>query len=404
MSPRRPPPAAPPGKRAQQRALQRKRRRRIRLSVIGAVVVVGLLVGFIVVTGGPSSGKKASGPTRTQHTLLLQVQQSDRTAVSSALLAHDSKTKLGSVVLIPPQVLAQVPGVGNLPFGRALSLGDSKTAVTGARNALSDLLAVTIDGSWVLDVATFQRLIDQVGGVQVTVDVSVVRGRTVLLNPGAQRLDGGQAQLFSSYLASGEQEQARLARLQAVLDGVVSGLPADPGPLLRSLGAGSRVTLPVPTVSALLAGLRKDDSDEDLQYRSLPVIPVASGDEVLFRVDAPATKALVSELLAQSVPPGVAATGNRVLVLNGVGTPGLGALVREKLVPAGFVFVGSRNAPRFGYATTQVLVKDATTQGAALGARVAKALGVPVSSVSSSDQIGTIADVVVIVGADFKHK
>jgi hypothetical protein len=66
------------------------------------------------------------------------------------------------------------------------------------------------------------------------------------------------------------------------------------------------------------------------------------------------------------------------------------------------VFVGSRNAPTFGYAKTQVLVKDATTEGAALGARVAKALGVPASSVAASDQIGMIADVVVIVGKDFK--
>jgi len=36
---------------------------------------------------------------------------------------------------------------------------------------------------------------------------------------------------------------------------------------------------------------------------------------------------------------------------------------------------------------------------AALGARVAKALGVPSSSVLSSDGFGTIADVVVIIGA-----
>jgi hypothetical protein len=49
-------------------------------------------------------------------------------------------------------------------------------------------------------------------------------------------------------------------------------------------------------------------------------------------------------------------------------------------------------------------VKDASAEGAALGARVAKALGVPGSSVMSSDQIGTIADVVVIIGRDFKAK
>jgi hypothetical protein len=401
VSPRRPP---APGKRAQLRAQQRRRRRRIAASVVAGVTALALLVVVIVISTGGGGGTKHKGPTRTQHTLLLQVQQPDRTALSSALLAHDSKTKLGSVVLVPPQVLAQVPGVGSLPFGRALALGEANAAVAGARNALADLLGVTVDGSWILDVATFQRLIDQEGGVQVTVDVPVLRGRTVLLNPGAQRLDGGQAQLFASYLASGEQEQSRLARLQGVLDGVVSGLPSKPDTLIRSLGAGSRSSMPVGTLSSLLTGLKQDDSHEDLQYRSLPVIPIASGDEAQFRIDAPAVKALVSELLAPSVPPGIRAEGNRVLVLNGVGTPGLGAQVREKLVTAGFVFVGSRNADHFGYPKTQVLVKEATTEAAALGARVARALGVPSSSVSTSNQIGSIADVVVIVGQDFRHK
>ena len=401
MSPRRPP---QPGKRAALRMQRRRRRRQMALAVLSAVVVVGLVVAAVLVTSGGAGGKSAKGPSRTQHTVLLQVQQPDRTAISSALLAHDSKTQLGSVVLVPPQVLAQVPGVGNLPFGRALSLGESRAAVTGARNALSDLLAVTIDGSWVMDRATFARLIDLAGGITVSVDVNVVHGRTVLLSQGAQRLSGAQAELFATYLGAGEQEQARLARLQAVLDGVISNLPVNLNVLLRSLGPGSQSTISTTALAALLTGMKHDDSAEDLQYRSLPVIPVASGSETLFRIDATATKSMVSELLAQSIPPGATATDNRVLVLNGVGTPGLGAQVREKLVAAGFVFVGSRNADHFGYPTTQVLVKDATTQGAALGARVAKALGVPDSSVSASDQIGTIADVVVIVGQDFKAK
>ncbi|MCW2544024.1 MAG: cell envelope-related transcriptional attenuator [Frankiales bacterium] len=403
MSPRQT--AAPKGKRAQLRAERKRRNRRVSMSALAVAAALSLLVAGLLTLRAADNGKKTTAPERTQHTLLLQVQRPDRTAVSSALLAHDTKTKLGSVVLIPPQVLAQVPGVGNFPFGRALALGNQQDATRGSRNAIADLLAVTVDGSWVLDVATFQRLIDQLGGVQVTVDVAVVQNRTVLLNPGAQRLSGAQAEQFASYLGAGEQEQARLARLQEVLDGIVNSLPKDPGTLLRSLGAGSRSSVTLPVLGAILSGLNADDDHDDLQYRSLPVLPVQAGDDkVLFRIDGPAVKALVGELLAPSVPPGADAGGNRVLVLNGVGTPGLGAKVRERLLPAGFVYVGSRNAPTLDYVKTQVLVKDATAEGAALGARVAKALGVPTSSVSSSDQIGTVADVVVIVGRDFKSR
>jgi hypothetical protein len=129
-------------------------------------------------------------------------------------------------------------------------------------------------------------------------------------------------------------------------------------------------------------------------------VPIDPGGGVTaFRLESEAARALVDRALAQSVPAGARQTGNRVLVLNGVGTPGLGDAVRAKLVAADFVFVASRNAERFGYETTQVLVPEATPEAQALGNRVAEALGVQ-PDVRQSD-LGTIADVVVIVGADF---
>lgn len=388
----------PLGRRAARRAEQRRKRQRyVR---IGAVALVALLlvVGVGLLRGGGEEDK-GRAPVRTQRTILLQLKGGDASALFSALLAHDPKTSDGSVVLVPSQVIVTVPGVGTQLFARSLSTGGPK----GSREALSDLMGVTVDGSWVLDRATFQRLVDQAGGIEATVDVPVMNGRLLLIQPGPQRLDGARALAFATYLAPGEEEQARLARLQAVLDGLLRALPTDPRTLLGSLGGGSQTSLPVAQVSDQLKGLRSDDGKGQLQYRSLPVVKVDAGtDAVRFRIDAPATRSLVDDLLAASIPPGARDEGNRVLVLNGVGTPGLGQKVRAKLVPAGFVFVGSRNANSFGYTKTQVLVKDATTAGAALGNRVAKALGVPTSSVQVSDQIGTIADVVVIVGADFK--
>lgn len=382
------------------RLAERKRRgkRNTKLAVAALLGAAVLTAGLLVVAGNGGGHKKPGAAARTQRTMLLQVKGPSGTAVASALLAHDPRTTEGSVVLVPPEVIASVPGSGSLPFGRAITV-----SAAGSREALADLMGVTVDGSWVLDVATFERLVDQEGGIQANVDVTVLSGRVVVLSPGPQRLDGAHAYAFATYLASGEPEQFRLTRLQAVLDGMVLALPPDPSALLGSLGPGSQSTLPVVALANLLTGLKKDDVAQQLQYRSLPVVKVDTGsDESLFRIDAPGTQSLVDELLAQSVPPGVRSSGNRVLVLNGVGTPGLGEKVREKLVPAGFVFVGSRNAPTFGYDKTEVLVKDATPAGTALGDRVAQALGVPLSSVMTSDQLGTIADVVVIVGRDFK--
>jgi hypothetical protein len=236
--------------------------------------------------------------------------------------------------------------------------------------------------------------------------VPVVRGDTVVLSAGAQSVDGARAAEFLLYLAPGEQEQARLARLQEVLDGLINVLPrtsAELVPLLEVLGPRSVTTMELPALADFLLGLAVADEGGRLQYDTLPVIPIDPGGGVIaFRVDDARLTALVDRLLADSVPPGVREGGNRVLVLNGVGTPGLGEAVRAKLAPAGFVFVGSRNASEFGYQQTQVIVPDATPEAQKLGERVAEAIGVPPTSVVSQD-FGTVADVIVLVGADFKR-
>ena len=386
------------GRRTELRKKRRQRRRQLTAAALAVAAALVVLVTVVLVHSGGSDGAGKGVRQRTQRTLLLQLTAADGSAQASALLAHDSRTATGAVVLVPPQVIASVPGVGTLPFSRALRSGGPK----GSGDALSDLVGVTVDGTWVLDPSAFQRLVDLENGITVTVDTQVLQGRTVVLQQGSQQLDGARALAFATYLAPGEPEQTRLARLQTVLDGVLQALPKDAAAAIGSLGAGSRPSLGPVATAQLLEGAAADDARQELQYDSLPVVRVDAGtDEVRFRIDGTAARALVDRLLADSVPTGSRAQGNRVLVLNGVGTAGLGQRARAKLVPAGFVFVGSRNAQSFGVTTSQVLVKDATTAGAALGARVATALGLPASSVHTTE-IGSVADVIVLVGSDFR--
>lgn len=388
------------GRRAELRRARRRRQRRLLASGLVLALVIAAVVTILQTRGHSAPQTAIAKQTRTQQTVLLQVQGESGDAVASALLAHDPAGHAGAVILIPPQVIVTVPGTGSLQLSRALKTVPPERS----RSAVGDLLGVTVDAGWVIDVPALGALIDQAGGVVADVDVPVVVARTVVLNPGNQRLDGQQATAFLRYLAPGEQEQARLARLQEVIDGLVNALPkstSQVATLLSRLGPRSNISEPAPQLASFLVGLAADGRSEALQYDSLPVIAIDPGDGVTsFRVDPDATRSLVDRLLAQSVPPGARQTGNRVLVLNGVGTPGIGNKVRDKLVPAGLVFVASRNNASFGVMKTRVLVKEATPQAQALGERVAKALGVPLDSVQTAD-IGSIADVVVVVGADF---
>jgi hypothetical protein len=387
------------GRRAAARKRRRQRRRRLVAVAVVLVLIAAAGVATLLARRGPDAPTAVEPQGRTQQTLLLQVRTPDGTdTLASALLAVDPPARTGSVVLVPPQVIVDLPGAGSAPFGQALATGPPTTP----RDALSDLLGVTIDGSWVLEHGAFGALVNELGGITAAVDVPVVQNGTVVLSQGEQRLDGAQALTLLGYLAPGEPEQARLARVQEVLDGVLAALPDDPAAVaavIERLGAASVSSEPPGRLASLLLSLVAAEEAQQLQYDSLPVIPIDPGGGVMaFRLDVEAARALVDRVLAQSVPAGERQTGNRVLVLNGVG-PGIGDAARAKLVAADFVFVGARNNERFGVETTQVLVPEATPEAQALGERVAAALGVP-ADVRQSD-LGTIADAVVIIGGNF---
>lgn len=388
------------GRRAELRQARRRRRRRFLAAAVALLVLAAGISAYVASRPARQPSAPVAQQTRSQSTLLFQVRGTNGAAIASALMAHDPAGRSGAVVLVPPQVILTVPGTGTMQLGRALETVPAERS----RAAIGDLLGVTVDAGWVVDGPTLTALVDRVGGVTVDVDVPVVVGRSVLLNPGSQRLDGRQALTFLTYLATGEPEQSRLARLQGVLDGLLTALPqstARVAELLSALGSRSASSQPVPQLAAFLIGLATDGRLQSLQYDSLPVIPVDPGNGVTsFRLDTDAARKLVDRLLAQSVPAAARQTGNRVLVLNGVGTPGIGEKVRARLVPAGLVFVGSRNNSFLGVTKTSVLIRDATPQSQAIGDRVATALGVPLDSVQTAD-IGSIADVVVVVGADF---
>jgi len=386
-------------------AKQRKRRKR-GLVGVAALTVIGLLVAAGVIAFATHQKKTAAtGPARTQRTLLLQITGSTGSAVEAALLAHDPKKKTGAIVLLPSRVIAEVPGRGSAPFGDALALGGPRVA----EEALADLMGVIVDGSWVLTRPAFAALVDRLGGVDVDVDTDILGAaaggfRVVIVSAGHQHLAGTAAVAFATYLAGGEAELARLPRLQEVLDGIaaaakVKGVTAVTA-AVKGLGTGARLSRSPADVATLLVGLADDDLTED----TLPVRDIDTGGPTAYGIDPTGLRTLVDAALADSVPASARATNNRVLVQNGVGRPGIGESVRRRLDKAGFLYRPGGNVPGFTFqhSPSVVLIKDGTQASIELGQKVARALGLPVSAVRTSTEGQSVADVIVIIGADYK--
>lgn len=405
------PVTSPASRSESRRARHESRVRRWRLVGAGAgAVVLAVVAGVLLWPGGDSpagTGDTAATQGRSQSTLLVQLAGPGGNAVGSALLAHDTRSGKGAGVLVPSRLIADVPGQGSLPFGEALGL----VGGTLSADTLTDLLGVTVDGTWVLREDSMTKLVDELGGVTVDVDAAVTRtddngDRVVIVDKGTQRLNGADATAYGTFLGSGEPEQARLSRFKDVLAASVAELPDDPAEMqqvLASLGDGSRPTLASDRLGEFLDGLRRDDAADRLEYQILPTRTIdTGGKDITYGLDQQGASKLVGNLLAGSVPDGPSDGPVRVLVQNGVGTPGLGEKARTKLVDSGFRFVNGGNADDFNHETSAVVIMDGTRASRAQGSAVASALGLPAGDLRVSPTGQTVADVIVILGNDFE--
>jgi hypothetical protein len=390
---------------------RRARRRRLGAGGIAGVVVVVLALlagGGFFVHNATSDRAKLTDP---QQTMLVALVGSDRNAAASMLAAHQAVPRAGFEMLIPSRLLTDVCGYGSQQFGHVFTLPD------GAKQAaatLSQVLGeVRVDGTLTLTQSQLGRLVDGVGGVVVEVDTDVITtagsSRVVAIPKGpAQRLNGTNAVLFATYVAAGEPPAASLPRFQSVLEALILALPKKPAAVAGALRTAQVDSGAVNAAASLFSALAADDRSKRLLSEIMPSQPIDSGGGTpSYRADPSALKGLVASQLAKSLPADDVSKRPSVLIQNGVGTPGLVSSACNRLLPAGFTFAGSGNAPSFGHGTTQIFVFPPTPDDLVKvtrdGDRVADLLHVPRADVLASTQGNNVADVVVVLGSDYKQ-
>jgi len=133
---------------------------------------------------------------------------------------------------------------------------------------------------------------------------------------------------------------------------------------------------------------------KDVWIVPMPVKPISVGTERYYEPQ----RAEIADLVLQwwGVRVEQQKQALRVIVYNGVGTPGVAGKAAQQLIRLGLRVVDSKNADNFDYKKTKILLYHGT-QADALHVR--DALGVGEISVVSDVQ--DIADVIVIVGSDY---
>jgi hypothetical protein len=389
---------------------QRKQQVRKRWGIVAAVVVGVLVLGLVAVWW--SSREDDAAPVqpaagRTERTLTMTLADSGDPATSGTLLVADPAAGSADAILVPSRVFVDGPAPEGIPFGDTVLLGSA----SAPGDALADTLDITMDSTWQLDTSALAALVDGVEGVLVDVDTEVLTPRSegpqrVLIGVGDQQLlNGTEAVAFAQYLAPGEPEEARLARLGQVVDQLTRRLPQEQAAiatLLTKTRADATITGTVDELAAQLLAFGNVARDGDAGFQVLPTTPIGiGGPNPALTVDAEGAERLRQTVLSGSLPTGAAGTGIEVLVQNGVGTPGLEQEAADLLRAEGYEFVNGGNATSFKNKQTDVLIMDTSTASVELGNAVAETLGVPQSAVQTTDQGSAVADVIVILGADF---
>jgi hypothetical protein len=372
------------------------------LAVVGVVAVGVVLVVWLAGRGSDTPTGTAAG--RTEQTVTMTLAAEGAPATSGALMINDPDDESAASVLIPSRLFVDGPTPNGVPFGETVLLGEDGAPGT----ALADTLDVVVDDTWQVSNQMLKQLVDAAEGVLVDVDVDVVDGQTIVVPAGdTQLLNGERAVAFATYLGKDEVEEARLARFSQVLDQVMQRLPDDRDALINlfnGVKATERATLTVDELADFALQYGDVGRGGDTAYQSLPVNVIETGgSQPALSVDDAGLARLQSGLLSDSLPPDAGGDQIAVLVQNGVGTPGLveedaATLLRDD----GYQFLNGGNATEFGRKETLVLIPDSTTASVTLGESVASTLGVPDSSVQVSDQGSSLADVIVILGEDFK--
>jgi polyisoprenyl-teichoic acid--peptidoglycan teichoic acid transferase len=355
-------------------------------------------------------------------------------ASAVAVLAYDRDADQGTILLVPAGTVADVPGHGSFTVGDAFTFGEGPlVAVT-----IDNLLDVRLDGVVSVSRDDWAALIDDVGPVAVEVRSRLVAagdgGGEVRFEPGVQQLDGQRAAEYLTFRGEGETELEALPRTQQVLTGLLARVAEDPEALRDAMGiapemldaatAGAATTGeqdaaadaqdgaagedpdlgPLRTADPLLAyALLTELADARQRERvttlTLPVSPLGTGRDDLYRVDAGRATQLIDERLAASRPTEATGAGRSLQVLNGNGVPGIGQQVAERLQPGGYRILLTGNADRFTHETTRIVVYDDSSEQLAIARDIQERLGVGEIERSGTPQ--SVVDVTIVVGRDF---
>ncbi|GGU97228.1 hypothetical protein GCM10010182_11770 [Actinomadura cremea] len=309
------PPASLVRQRERLRGAGTRRRRPGRWALLGVVAVVtaaAVLVPVLFSRGGERAGPVAEtrAPEAGGFNMLLigsDARGDDASRSDTLMLLHVPEGRGGvRVVSFPRDLMVEVPPCGGAPGARKMI--NSAFTTGGAECAwktVESLTDVRIDRAVTVGFDGFRRVVDALGGVEMTLPEPVVDRKAGLSLPaGRQRLDGTQALAYvrARYSLGDGTDLSRIERQHAFLASMAGGiaeLREDPVAFARFVKAVAGAVETVPGLDAaglleLSRSMAKVGTD-DVGFDAVPVLPVR-GEPGRVEVDGPRAERLFAQL------------------------------------------------------------------------------------------------------------
>ena len=351
----------------------------------------------------PDDGQEPAGASGEASTAVVLVTGGDGRGAEVygiTVLAYDGARQEGSILLVPPSTIADIPGYGTFPLREAYAAGGGPLVDV----SLANLLGLRFDAVATISPQGWAELLAPTDGYEIDVRREV-EGRTpdgaaTRFVPGPQQLDGPALADYLTMQVEGESELDALPRAQRVLLGLLDRLGQEPDQLDRLLADGATPveTEDLDALRRVLDQLTVARADGEVTVLSLPVRALGSDDDDGFRLDVDRAEALAEGPLSAWAPDGDVTDGRRVQILNGNGIPRIGQHVAGKLSGGGYQVVLSGNADRFTYQETRIILHTVDEPQLEVAQDVQERLGTGVIERSATPQ--SVVDITIVVGAD----
>jgi polyisoprenyl-teichoic acid--peptidoglycan teichoic acid transferase len=291
------------------------------------------------------------------------------------LLTIDPATKTGGMLSVPRDMWVNIPGFGYSKINNAYAFGEGYKLPGGgpglAIKTVETFLGIDIQYYAQVEFTTFERMVDTIGGVCLTIPEEIKVGRTyehsVTLQPGYQCLDGKSTLGYARnrYTEGGDVDRA--ARQQQVLMAIrdkvfdASNFPsliAQAPALYNELSGGINTNLSF-TDAMRLAVLAKDipldgikrgvidytmmqDGFTDLNGQQLAILRPYP-DKIRELVDGVFGGGSMQPMATGTFEEKMKAEAGRIVVINGSGVAGMAAKTSDYLKAQGMNVTGFGN-------------------------------------------------------------